>query len=157
MIIDSRNEFCDATSLNTGAAGTYVIGNQIDLGAAAPLLGGGEALYLVGVANEGIEAAGAGSVAFELVSDSVATLDNSVTVHLRTPTIATSTTTDTTTLKAGTVLFAFQVPFGVLNAFERYLGIRQVTATQAITAGKVDIFLTRDVQAWKAYDAPNQL
>jgi hypothetical protein len=157
MIVDSRTEMCNATALNTGAAGTYVIGNQIDLGPAAPLLGGEKAVYLVIVASAGIEAAGAGSVAFELVSDSVATLDSSATVHLRTPTFATSATTDTTTLKTGTLLFAVQLPFGILNAYERYLGIRQVTASNAITAGSVDIFLTEDVQAWKAYDAPFQL
>jgi hypothetical protein len=30
-IMDSTNEFCDATALNTGAAGTYLIGNVVDL------------------------------------------------------------------------------------------------------------------------------
>ena len=32
MILDKLNEFADATALNTGAAGGYLIGNQIDLG-----------------------------------------------------------------------------------------------------------------------------
>src|SRR4051812_40283389 len=30
-VMDSRAEFCDATALNTGAAGTYLIGNVMDL------------------------------------------------------------------------------------------------------------------------------
>ena len=43
MILDEYNEFCDATSLNTGAAGTYNIGDVIDLGVARNL-GGDQAL-----------------------------------------------------------------------------------------------------------------
>jgi len=46
MILDKRTEFCDATALNTGAAGTYLIGDQIDLGVARDI-GTGEQLYLV--------------------------------------------------------------------------------------------------------------
>jgi hypothetical protein len=29
-VLDERTEFCDATALNTGAAGTYLIGDVID-------------------------------------------------------------------------------------------------------------------------------
>ena len=49
MILDERTEFCDATLLSTGAAGTYNLGDVIDLGTVSPSreLGGDMALYLV--------------------------------------------------------------------------------------------------------------
>ena len=31
MILDERTEFCDATALNTGGAGSYLLGDVIDL------------------------------------------------------------------------------------------------------------------------------
>ena len=30
MILDERGEFCDATALNTGAAGSYLLGDVVD-------------------------------------------------------------------------------------------------------------------------------
>ena len=30
MILDERTEFCDATALNTGAAGSYLIGDVVE-------------------------------------------------------------------------------------------------------------------------------
>ena len=37
MILDEITEFCDATSLNTGAAGTYNVGDVIDSSVARDL------------------------------------------------------------------------------------------------------------------------
>jgi hypothetical protein len=48
------------------------------------------------------------------------------------------------------VLFAVPLPLEG-NAYERYLGILQVTGTTAISAGAINAFLTFDVQKWKAY------
>ena len=48
MILDERNEFADAVALNTGAAGSYLIGDQIDLGVARDI-GNGEPLLPAGL------------------------------------------------------------------------------------------------------------
>jgi len=157
MILDEFNEFCDATALNTGGAGTYVLGDQIDLGVAARDLGNGQQLYLVVSAAVGINAAGAGTVTFQLTSADNAALSTNPVVHAQSAALVTSTTTGNAggTLAAGAKLFVIALPMEGL-AYKRYVGIRQVTATQAITAGAIDAFLTADVSAWKAYaDAIN--
>lgn len=156
MIIDKRTEFCDAVSCNTGAAGTYNLGDVIDLGAVSPSrdLGGDMALYLVVTVDTGITTAGsAGTVAFQLISDAQdAPLTNGTqTVHA----VSRAWTTGATAIAAGTVLFAIQLPLEGAT-YERYLGIQQVTGTTALNAGKINAFLTEDVARWKAYDSPTQ-
>lgn len=159
MILDERTEFCDATALNTGAAGTYNLADQIDLGVAGRGVGeAGDQLYLVLQVATGITAGSAGTVQFQLVSDDTATpaTNGTQSIHLQTRAFTTGTGTGTTTLKAGTVLGVFALPIeGVV--YERYLGVQQVTGTAAITAGAIDAFLTPTPAAWKAYDAPSQL
>lgn len=153
MILDKRGEFCDGVALNTGAAGVYLLGNQIDLGVARDI-GNGESVYFVVQAVTGIEVgATTGTVKFSLVSDDSAAIatDGSATVHVESPDFVTSTTTDTTTLKAGTILFAVELPLEG-NAYERFLGVLQTTGTTAISAGAIDAYLTKDVQKWKAYN-----
>ena len=155
MILDERNEFCDATSLNTGAAGTYNIGDVIDLGVARNL-GGDQALYLVVTVDTGITvAASTGTVQFQLVSDGTDTIATNGTQSIHA--ISKAHATSTAAIAAGSVLMAVQVPLEGSTAYERYLSVQQVTGTTAITAGKVNAFLTTDVAAWKAYDAPFQL
>lgn len=152
MILDEKLEFCDATALNTGAAGTYNVGDIIDLGVARDL-GHDSALYLVVTCETGIEVASStGTVAFQLVSDGTDTISTTTqSVHLRSGNWATSTTA----IAAGTVLFAAQLPIeGV--PYERYLALQQITGTTAISAGKVNAFLTTDVAKWVAYDSPSQ-
>lgn len=151
MILDERNEFCDATALNTGAAGTYLIGDQIDLGTARDV-GNGQPMYLVITVDTLPTSADSTATAqFSLASDASASIatDGSATVHLQTKAFAISE------MAAGTVLAAIALPMeGV--AYERYLGILQTTGTQAFTGGKVNAFLTHDVAKWKSYDAPFQ-
>tara|TARA_R110000796_G_scaffold9078_3_gene31202 strand:- start:4065 stop:4535 length:471 start_codon:yes stop_codon:yes gene_type:complete len=153
MILDKRSEFCDATALSTGGAGTYLLGNQVDLGVARDI-GNGQPVYLVITVATGIEVASStGTVQFTLASDATAAVatDGSATVHVVSPAFATSATTDTTTLKAGTVLFAIPLPLEG-NAYEKFLGVLQTTGSTAISAGAIDASITLDVQAWKAYD-----
>lgn len=151
MILDARNEFCDATALNTGAAGTYLIGNQIDMGAVpapGPLGANGE-LYLVATVDTTATSGGAATLQLKLASDDTAS-------------ISTTTATDhfasrvfpLSALVAGATLFAVKMPMGF--DYERFLGILQVTGTAAFTAGKVNVFLTPDPARWAAYDAPTQ-
>lgn len=155
MIIDKRNEFADATALNTGAAGTYTIGDQIDLEVLRDIGNGADVYLVLGVAT-GINAAAAGTVQFQLVSADNAALTTNPVVHTQTAALVTSTTSGNAggALAAGTLLLATVLPMGA--DYKRYLGIRQVTGTAAISAGAVDAFLTLDVARWRAYaDAVN--
>jgi hypothetical protein len=150
MILDKRNEFCDATALNTGAPGTYLIGDQIDLGTARDV-GLGEPLYLVITVDTQPTSAGAATAQFTLASDDTANIATSGTasVHFQTKAFSIAEMT------AGAVLAAVALPTeGV--AYERFLGILQTTGTEAFTGGKINAFLTPDVAKWKSYDAPFQ-
>jgi hypothetical protein len=151
MILDKRNEFCDAVALNTGGAGTYLLGDQIDLGTARDV-GNGQPVYLVITVDTLPTSANSTATAqFSLASDATAAIatDGSATVHLQTKAFAISE------MAAGQVLAAIALPMeGV--AYERYLGILQTTGTQAFTGGKINAFLTHDVAKWKSYDAPFQ-
>lgn len=144
MIMDEFNEFCDATALNTGAAGTYLIGDVIDLGVDGLDLGAGEDLYCVMKVATTATSGGSATGTFKLASDAAAAIatDGSATEHFVTDAIAVAT------LVAGYQIAAFRLPAGT---YERYLGILQVTGTAAFTAGAVDVFLTKDIAAWKAY------
>lgn len=146
MILDERTEFADAVALNTGAAGTYLIGDQIDLGAAQRDVGNGEPLYLVITVDTLPTSGGAATAQFTLASDdsSAIATNGTASVHFVTKAFAISD------MAAGTVLAAVALPIqGV--AYERYLGILQTTGTAAFTGGKVNAFLTHDVAKWKAY------
>ena len=146
MILDKRTEFADAVALNTGAAGTYLIGDQIDLGAAQRDVGNGEPLYLVITVDTLPTSGGAATAQFTLASDDSASIatNGTASVHFVTKAFAISD------MAAGTVLAAVALPIqGV--AYERYLGILQTTGTAAFTGGKVNAFLTHDVAKWKAY------
>jgi hypothetical protein len=151
MILDKRNEFCDAVALNTGGAGSYLLGDQIDLGTARDM-GNGEPMYLVITVDTLPTSANSTATAqFTLASDASAAIatDGSATVHLQTKAFAISE------MAAGQMLAAIALPMeGV--AYERYLGVLQTTGTQAFTGGKINAFLTHDVAKWKSYDAPFQ-
>lgn len=156
MVLDKFGEFCDAIACNTGAAGTYLLGSQIDIGAVRDV-GNGEELYLVISVDTGIKlASSTGTISFSLASDDSASISTSTsTIHFTTPAYATSATTDASTLAAGTVLAVVALPWEG-NAYERYLGILQNTGTTAISAGKINAFLTKTPAKWKAYDSPSQ-
>ena len=150
MILDERNEFADATSLNTGAAGTYLLGDVIDLGVPGSPnlvrdLGVGEpSTYLVLQVDTTATSGGSATGSFILASDAQAAIatDGSATNHFQTPAFAVAT------LTAGRTLAVIKLPSG---SYERYLGILQVTGTAAFTAGKVNAFITSDPSRWSAY------
>lgn len=151
MILDSRNEFADAVAVNTGAAGTYLVGSQIDLGAANNV-GAISDLHLVIQVQTAVTAGANGTLEFVLASDSTAAIatDGSATVHFTTGTIPSAAG-----IAAGTVLACVAVPQGF--TYERYLGILQKTGTAAATAGSIDAFLTDDPARWVSYDSPSHL
>jgi hypothetical protein len=147
MIIDARNEFCDAVALNTGGAASYAVGSIIDLGATPTLKDIGEGdpkLFLVIIVQTTATSGGAATGQFHLVSDATTTIavDGSATYHFSTAAFAVAT------LVAGYRVCAVQVPSG---RYERYLGIVQTTAVAAFTAGKIDAFLTDNPGRWTAY------
>lgn len=144
MILDERLEFADAVAVTGTAAATAVLGDVIDLGSAPTLqdIGNGEDLYLVLQVDTDVAASGgAANVTFKLVSDSVATLDSSATVHWSSGAIAKGT------LVAGYLIAAIKLPLG---SYERYLGVTFTPDTNNTTAGKVNAFLTHDVAKWAA-------
>lgn len=157
MIFDTYNEFASGEAVD-GAAGTALIGDVIDLGAAGLDIGVGEPIYLVIMTQTEIITGGAaGTIKFQLASDAQAAIatDGSATVHFDTGTFVTDgTDANAAELKVGgPYIAAVRLPAGT---YERYLGILAVIATTAVTAGAIDAFLTHDISAWKAYpDADN--
>lgn len=157
MIMDERLEFGDALALNTGAAGTYFIGDVIDLraGGVGPVttdIGNGEPIYFV--AQVAVAATSGGSATLQLVvaSDAQATIttNGTETRHWISPAAI-----PVASLVAGFVIAVVELP-PFPSLYERFLGILQITGTAAFTAGSIDAFLTRDVARWRAYaDATN--
>lgn len=154
MILDDRLEMCDATALNTGGAGSYLLGDQIDTSIAGTStqpndLGVDDSLYLVLQVDTTATSGGSATVQFHLASDASASVatDGSATYHFSTAAIPVAT------LVAGYTIAAVKLPSGV---YERYLGILQTTAVAALTAGKINAFLTNDVSRIRHYaDAAN--
>lgn len=141
MIIDDRNEFCDATSaiLNVGNA---IIGDVIDLGSSPTLhdIGNGAPLYLV-IQVDTTFVGATSTTTFDLCSDSTANLATSKTTHVSTGAIPVAS------LVAGyTKIIA--LPAEV--RYERYLGLWETVATANVTAGKINAFLTTTPALWSA-------
>jgi hypothetical protein len=146
MILDELLEFCDATALNTGAAGTYLLGDVIDLGDAPTTQGigafGTQPVYLVIQVDTAATSGGAATGRFIIATDGTAT------VHFDSGAIAVAS------LTAGRLITITGLP--LTRTYERYLGILQTTAVAAFTAGKINAFLTTDISSWAALpQAPN--
>lgn len=150
MWLDELNEFADALALNTGAAGTYLVGDVIDLGAGSKPLYDIDDLYLVITIDTAVTSGGSATVQFILASDAQAAIatDGSATQHWASAAIAKAT------LVAGYVVAIVELP--KQPVYERYLGILQVTGTAALTAGKFNAFLTLDPSNWVAIADGNQ-
>lgn len=135
-ISDALATFASDTALNTGAAGDYVIGDQIDLGVAADGLGalvGLSALYLVIVVEDAATSGGAATASFSLLTDTDSAL-GSPTVLLTTPVYALAD------MAAGALLAVIALPISL--SLERYIGLRQTTAVAAFTGGSINAYLT---------------
>lgn len=155
MILDSRNEFADATSV-AGAAGTALIGDVIDLEVVRDV-GQGQPVYLVMTVDTSIITGGvAGTIKFQLVSDAQAAIatDGSATVHFDTGTFVTDDDA-LNELDAGDTITVVALPIEG-KVYERYLGILAIIATTTVTAGAISAGLTMDPKGWKSYpDAVN--
>lgn len=161
-IMDSRLEFADNVSV-AAAAGTALIGDVIDLGAAGEDLGNGQPLYLVirTGSTEIITGGAAGTLQFTLASDAAAAIatDGTATEHVLTEAFVTDgTDANDAEMKAGALVYLASMPVGTGGNYERYLGILATTATTTTTAGTINAFLTLDpaTAGAKAYpDAVN--
>ncbi len=159
MWLDERNEFADAVSV-AAAAGTALIGDVFDSGAAHRDLGSGKPLwFVITVDTEIITGGNAGTLQFALVSDAQAAIatDGTASVHYLSKAFVTDdAAANDAQMNAGGMPVCVVLPVeGVV--YERYLGVLAITATTTTTAGKINAFLTFDQPpGWRAYpDAVN--
>ena len=156
MILDKLTEFADAQSVVGTAGATINVGSQIDLGSARDI-GAGQPLYLViNVDTSIITGGSAGTIAFQLASDSTASIATNGTQTIHYTSKAFVTDDDALNeLDAGETAVIIALPMeGV--AYEQFLGVQAVIGTTDTTAGKINAFLTHDPSKWKAYaDATN--
>lgn len=149
-IIDKLTEFCDAVTMDQ-ETGTFLMGNQIDLGAASRNVGDGHPVYLVfRVTATPTDGGDSATATFKLVSDDSASIatNGSATEHIVTDAFL------KTQLTAGTT-FVYTLPND--QTYERYLGILMVVGTAGFDSGSFDAWLSWDPPTtWKAYaDASN--
>ena len=143
--LDERNEFADAVSV-ANAAATINVGDTIDSTVARDL-GNGAPIYLVvSVDTEIITGGSAGTIQFQLVSDSTAvpSTDGSQAIHAISEEYVTDgTDANDAELKAGQYPFVVALPWQG-QQYERYLGVQAIIGTTTTTAGNVNAFLTFD-------------
>ncbi|MDA0798714.1 MAG: hypothetical protein O2884_08600 [Chloroflexi bacterium] len=131
-------------------AGTYLLTNQIDLGAAGTDPGNGQVVYLNTVVTEAFTDGGdSATLELRLVSDDTAAIHASTsTIHLKTAAM----------LKASLPVgakFSFPLPVEGLE-YEKFLGINAVVATAGFDTGMITAWLSPDPIGWKAHpDATN--
>lgn len=145
MISDSLLNLAVDTALNTGAAGNYVVGNQVDLGVAANGIGanvGLAQLFLVITMTTAATSGGAATVQFSLLSDGDSAMG--------TPNVVASTgAIALASLTAGAVVGIIALPVGF--SLERYIGLRQTTGVAAFTGGTFDAVITSTPPVRYAY------
>lgn len=155
-IIDTRTEFADAVSV-AAAAGTYNLGNQIDLSVVRDV-GNGQPVYLVvSVDTEVITGGAAGTIQFQFVSDDTASISTTTqTIHaISKQFITDDAAVNSPELNAGGVPFILALPLEG-EQYEKFVGVQYIIGTTTTTAGNVSAYLTFDPRGWKAYpDASN--
>jgi hypothetical protein len=144
MITDRYNTFALDVALNTGAAGDYIIGDWIDIGALRDI-GQGNNLFLVMQMSAAATSGGSATLQMSLVSNTATPLVTSgASVHAQTGVFPLAQ------LTLGRNLLTMVLPLEGI-AYQRYVGIRQTTGTAAFTGGKIDAFLTPTPAKWRAY------
>lgn len=148
-IMDKRTIFAENFDLDQ-EIGTYLLTNQIDLGAAGADPGQGQPVYLnVSVDETFTDGGDSATLQLALVSDDTASIHATTrTVHFFSRTI----------LKAALVAgnkFSFPIP-AQGTVYERYLGVQALVATAGFDSGEITVWLSLDPIGWKAYpDAAN--
>jgi len=137
------------TALNTGVAGTYLVGDQLDLKYATQALNQADMdyrdLYLVAKVTTTATSAGSATLQLSVASDDTAAVSTTTsTVHY------TTTAVPVASLVAGYEVFCLKLPRHPVG-YERFLGILQITGTAAFTAGKLSVYLTDSPGKFIAY------
>lgn len=149
MILDERNEFCDAVTGVSAASTNTLRGDVMDLGSTVGDGFQSGLPVLVITVDTAFVSANSNTTRFVLVSDAAAAIavDGTATEH------ATSHDFLPTELVAGAKI-VIPLPTG-LPAYERFLGIMQVVGAgvSGVTAGTFSAYLTMDAGQWKPYAA----
>lgn len=141
MISDKLNTFLDVTALSTAAPASVAIGDVIDLGDVRRLQETPDLRWVV-LMDVLPTSAGAATVAFELITSANSDMTSSDVV-VSTPVRAIAT------LVAGFVAADISVPTNF--AYKRYLGVRQVTAAFALTAGAATSMLNHGASSYRSF------
>jgi len=154
MLMDERLEFADDVAVVVTADQTDNIGDQVPLSVARDVGGGDSGKLTVAFqVTEAFTSGGGATVAFQVASDATAAIATNGTqsVHMRTKVFSMAE------LALGAE-FSIDLPNEASNEpYELFLGVQAVKAGgAALTAGKVNAFITRDYGNWKAYTAPGQ-
>lgn len=146
-IIDAKLDFCDATSLNTGAAGGYLLGNIIDLGANGIRdIGNGTPVYLVIQVHTTATSGGSATGQFQLYQG---TGNDGTEINAGLEALLATQAYPVAEMVAGKILWCASLP-SEGDTYKRYLQIRQITGTAAFTAGKINAYLCLTPPTWKA-------
>lgn len=143
MITDNDLLFADGET--TGNTGTRIVGDVVDLKQVRDI-GAGTPIYLVVRVETGITVASStGTYQVALTSGTDASL-TSPQNHVLSDAFATSTTA----IPAGTVLLNVALPLEGPE-YKRFVGIREIVASQNTNAGAISAFLTMTPYAYKSY------
>lgn len=143
MLNDQNLVFTESGA--TGNTGTRLVGDVIDLTDARDI-GAGEQMFVNVLVATGITVGSStGTYQVKLSSATDSAISSGVVDHVISAEVATSTTA----VPAGTVLLNAAIPAA---AYGRYLGIREVVATQNTNAGAITAFISRDQAAYTNYD-----
>jgi len=150
MILDELLEFADAVSV-IAAPGTAVMGDVIPLSVARDVGGTGPAqdqLFAVFTVDTEVDSAAEGAtVDFQVVTAD----DSAITVGV--VIIASTGVKTEAQLVAGA---KFMVALPPTRDYSLFLAVRRVIAGEAVTAGKINAFLTRDQGTQAPYASPSQ-
>jgi len=135
MLLDALLVLSAAQTVTTTAVST----NTVDLKSARDIAPGSDIYAVIGV-DEAATAAGAATVAFEIISSAAADLSS--------PTVLVSTAPiGKAELTLGRRPIAIEIPDTILAAQpigQRYLGVRYTVATGPLTAGKFTCYFADD-------------
>lgn len=149
MLSDALLNLARGTALNTGAAGSYIIGNQVDLGVdergIGSMVGLGQLYLVITVDTAATSGTSAATAKFALVTDDNAALSSPVVLSETAALTISDLAIDTAEPAA-----VIALPSGV--AYQKYIGLRQTTAGEAFTAGAISAVITPTVPNRFAYD-----
>lgn len=157
VLVDAKLEFCNATALSTGGA-SALLGNVIDLGANGIRdIGAGAPVYLVIAVSTTITMAAGGTLQFQLWqgtgtdgTDINAGAEALMASHAYTEAELEGTGGETVIQGSkGSILWCCSLPVQG-DAYKRYLQIRQIYGTAAVTAGAINAYLTLTPPVWRA-------